>query len=71
MLRLALGSLGVFPAMDVMRRALPMVLSFLKMALVVYIPLVLVVGTYELKAMAAVTRACYDLVCRKHATPIV
>lgn len=52
---LAVGSLAVFPAMDVMRQALPMVLSLLKMALVICIPLVLVFGTYELKALVAVS----------------
>jgi hypothetical protein len=52
---LAVGSLGLFPAMDVVRQALPMVLSFLKMALVICIPLVLVIGTYELKAMVTVS----------------
>jgi hypothetical protein len=52
---LAVGALGMFPAMDVVREALPMVLSFLKMALIICIPLVLVIGTYELKAMVTVS----------------
>lgn len=55
-LGMTMGALGVFPAMDVVRQALPMVLSLLKMALVVCIPLVLVFGTYELKAL--VTASC-------------
>src|SRR3546814_1207428 len=46
---LAVGALAAFPAMDVVRQALPMVLALLKMALVICIPLVLVVGTYDLK----------------------
>ena len=46
---MTVGSLGFFPAMDVVRQALPMVLSLLKMALVICIPLVLLFGTYELK----------------------
>lgn len=54
-LGLAAGSLGFFPAMDVVRQALPMVLSLLKMALVICIPLVLLFGTYELKAVVAVS----------------
>ena len=54
-LGMTMGSLGFFPAMDVVRQALPMVLSLLKMALVVCIPLVLVFGTYELKALVAVS----------------
>ncbi|MFC4160699.1 conjugal transfer protein TraG N-terminal domain-containing protein [Chitinimonas lacunae] len=52
---MALGSLGFFPAMDVVRQALPMVLSLLKMAMVVCIPLVLLIGTYELKAVVTVS----------------
>ncbi|MDR3221158.1 MAG: conjugal transfer protein TraG N-terminal domain-containing protein [Candidatus Accumulibacter sp.] len=54
-LGLAFGSMGFFPAMDVVRQALPMVLSLLKMALIVCIPLVLLVGTYELKALVTVS----------------
>lgn len=54
-LGMTMGALGVFPAMDVVRQALPMVLSLLKMALVVCIPLVLVFGTYELKALVTVS----------------
>jgi hypothetical protein len=54
-LGMTLGALGAFPAMDVLRQALPMVLSFLKMALVICIPLVLVAGTYELKALVTVS----------------
>lgn len=52
---LTAGSLGYFPAMDVMRQALPMVLSFLKMALVICIPLVLIVGAYDLKTVVTVS----------------
>ena len=52
---LAVGSLGFFPAMDVVRQALPMVLSLLKMALVICIPLVLVIGTYDLKTVITVS----------------
>lgn len=55
-LGLTVGSLGFFPAMDVVRQALPMVLSMLKMALVICLPLVLVIGTYDLKTL--VTASC-------------
>lgn len=54
-LGLTAGSLGYFPGMDVVRQAVPMVLSILKMALVICIPLVLVVGTYDLKALVVVS----------------
>ena len=52
---LTVGSLGYFPAMDVVRQALPMVLSLLKMALVICIPLVLLIGTYDLKTVVTVS----------------
>lgn len=52
---LTVGSLGNFPAMDVVRQALPMVLSLLKMALVICIPLVLLIGTYDLKTVVTVS----------------
>ncbi|NWE92409.1 conjugal transfer protein TraG N-terminal domain-containing protein [Pseudomonas reactans] len=52
---LAIGSIAFFPAMDAMRQALPMVLALLKMALVVCIPLVLVIGTYDLKAVVTIS----------------
>lgn len=54
-LGLTVGSLGFFPAMDVLRQALPMVLSLLKMALVICVPLVLVIGTYDLKTLVTVS----------------
>ena len=49
------GSMAYFPAMDVVRQALPMVLSFLKMALTICIPLILVVGTYDLKSLVTIS----------------
>lgn len=52
---LALGSLAYFPAMDAVRQGLPMVLSLLKLALVICIPLVLVIGTYDLKTVVTVS----------------
>ncbi|MGE0371824.1 MAG: conjugal transfer protein TraG N-terminal domain-containing protein [Gammaproteobacteria bacterium] len=55
-LGLTVGSLGFFPAMDVVRQSLPMILSFLKMAIVICIPLVLVFGTYDLRTL--VTASC-------------
>lgn len=54
-LGLTVGSLAFFPAMDVVRQALPMVLTMLKMALVICIPLVLLIGTYDLKTVVTVS----------------
>jgi len=52
---LGVGAVGFFPAMDVVRQALPMVLALLKMALVICIPLVLMIGTYNLKTVVTVS----------------
>ncbi len=60
-LGLTIGSIGYFPAMDVVRQALPMVLSFLKMALVICIPLVLLFGTYDLKSLMTLTSVQFAL----------
>ncbi|MCT1032268.1 conjugal transfer protein TraG N-terminal domain-containing protein, partial [Pseudomonas aeruginosa] len=54
-LGVAMGSLAYFPAMDMVRQALPMVMSFLKMAMVICIPMVLVIGTYQLKVAMTMT----------------
>lgn len=52
---LTVGTLAYFPAMDVVRQALPMVLAALKMALLICIPLVLMFSTYDLKATITVS----------------
>ncbi|WP_417696742.1 conjugal transfer protein TraG N-terminal domain-containing protein [Pseudomonas sp.] len=54
-LGLTVGSVAFFPGMDVVRQALPMLLSFLKMALIICIPLILVIGTYELKTLVTIS----------------
>ncbi|WP_043542234.1 conjugal transfer protein TraG N-terminal domain-containing protein, partial [Pseudomonas aeruginosa] len=54
-LGVAMGSLAYFPAMDMVRQALPMVMSFLKMAMVICIPMVLIIGTYQLKVAMTMT----------------
>ena len=60
-LGLTVGSLGFFPAMDVVRQSLPMVLSFLKMATVICIPLLLIFGTYDLKTVVTITAVQFAL----------
>ncbi|EWH28569.1 conjugal transfer protein TraG N-terminal domain-containing protein [Pseudomonas aeruginosa] len=52
---LSIGSMAFFPAMDALRQALPMVLALLKMALVICIPLVLLIGTYDLKTVVTIS----------------
>jgi hypothetical protein len=54
-LGLATGALGYFPAMDIVRQALPMVLSFLKLGVVICIPMLLLIGTYDLKTVVVVS----------------
>ncbi|WP_296180322.1 conjugal transfer protein TraG N-terminal domain-containing protein [Pseudomonas sp. UBA1879] len=61
-LGVALGSLGYFPAMDMVRQALPMVMAFLKMAMVISMPLVLVVGAYQLKTAMTMTVVFFSLI---------
>lgn len=56
-----MGSLGYFPAMDVVRQALPMILAFLKMALVICIPLTFLVVTVDLKTLMTITCAQFAL----------
>jgi hypothetical protein len=41
--------------MDALRQAVPMVMALLKMALVVCLPLLLVVGTYDLKTLVVLS----------------
>lgn len=52
---LTFGTLAFAPAMDAVRQSLPMVLSLLKMALVVCLPLVLLIGTFDLKTAVILT----------------
>lgn len=54
-LGLSVASLAYFPSMDVMRQALPIILSFIKMALIICIPIVLVIGVYDLKTVITVS----------------
>jgi len=56
------GSIAYFPAMDMVRQALPMVMAFLKMAMVICIPLVLIVGAYQLKVAMTMTVVFFALI---------
>ncbi|WP_288357119.1 conjugal transfer protein TraG N-terminal domain-containing protein [uncultured Pseudomonas sp.] len=58
----AVGSLAYFPAMDSVRQAAPMVMAFIKMALIICIPFVLVLGTYDLKVAMTLTFAQFALI---------
>ncbi|MBS7690736.1 conjugal transfer protein TraG N-terminal domain-containing protein [Pseudomonas lalucatii] len=58
----ALGSMAYFPAMDMVRQALPMVMAFLKMAMVICIPLILIVGAYQLQVAMMMTVVFFALI---------
>ncbi|WJV24428.1 MULTISPECIES: conjugal transfer protein TraG N-terminal domain-containing protein [Pseudomonas] len=59
---IALGSLAYFPAMDMVRQALPMIMAFLKMAMVISIPMVLVVGAYQLSTAMTMSIVFFALI---------
>lgn len=58
---MAVGSLAYFPAMDAIRQGLPMVLSLLKMALVIILPLLFVISTFNIRAFATVSCVYFAL----------
>lgn len=58
----AVGSIAMYPAIDSVRQAAPMVLAFLKMAFIICIPIVLVLGTYDLKVAMTLTFAQFALI---------
>ncbi|KHN52897.1 membrane protein [Dickeya fangzhongdai] len=53
---MTIGGLAYFPAMDVVRQALPMAMSLLKMALIISMPLLLTLATYDIRAF--ITLSC-------------
>nr|WP_218179632.1 conjugal transfer protein TraG N-terminal domain-containing protein [Pseudomonas gingeri] len=61
-LGVALGALGYFPAMDMVRQALPMIMAFLKMAMVICIPIVLIIGAYQLKIAMTMSVVFFSLI---------
>ncbi|EZP05478.1 TPA: conjugal transfer protein TraG N-terminal domain-containing protein [Pseudomonas aeruginosa] len=58
---MAVGSLAYFPAMDVVRQALPMVMSLLKMALIISSPLLFVLATFDIRAFVTVSCVYFAL----------
>lgn len=61
-LGVALGSLAYFPGVDVVRQALPMVMAFLKMAFVICIPIVLIIGAYQLNVAMTMSVVFFALI---------
>jgi len=58
---LGVGSLAYFPAIDVVRQAIPMVMAFLKMTMVICIPLVLIFGTFDLKPVVTMSTVMFAM----------
>ncbi|RMO44709.1 hypothetical protein ALP26_00029, partial [Pseudomonas savastanoi pv. glycinea] len=58
----ALGSVAMYPAIDSVRQAAPMAMAFLKMALIICIPFVLVFGMFDLKVVMTITFAEFALI---------
>lgn len=48
----AISSLAAFPAFDAMRQSLPMIQAFVIMAIVICLPIVTVMGSYDLKVVS-------------------
>jgi len=61
-LGLGLASVAYFPAMDVVRQALPMVMAVLKMALIISIPLVLTFATFDFKSVITVSIVMFAMI---------
>ncbi|RMM09841.1 hypothetical protein ALQ84_200102 [Pseudomonas caricapapayae] len=58
----AAGSLMMYPAMDSVRQAAPMAMAFLKMALIICIPFVLMIGMFDLKVVMTITFSAFALI---------
>ncbi|UMZ10699.1 conjugal transfer protein TraG N-terminal domain-containing protein [Pseudomonas sp. MPFS] len=61
-LGVGVGSLAYFPGMDIVRQALPMVMAFLKMAMVICLPLVLIIGAYQLNVAMTMSVVFFALI---------
>jgi TraG-like protein, N-terminal region. len=60
-LGLGLEGFSFFPKMNAVKTSLPMIQAFLLMAIVICLPLLLVIGTYGLKTLMAVTFGLFAL----------
>ncbi|QLB12790.1 TraG-like protein [Bisgaardia hudsonensis] len=56
------GSIGIFPALDSMRQALPMVQAFALMSVVILLPLIIIMSGYSLKTVITLTFVNFALV---------
>lgn len=58
----AVGSLAIFPGLDAMRQALPMVQAFMMMALVVLIPVITILSGFSIKTVVTLSFVYFALV---------
>ena len=58
----AVGSLAIFPGLDAMRQALPMVQSFMIMALIVLIPVITILSGFSIKAVVTLSFVYFALI---------
>ncbi|WP_065236503.1 conjugal transfer protein TraG N-terminal domain-containing protein [Gallibacterium genomosp. 3] len=58
----AVGSLSIFPALDSMRQALPMVHAFTLISIVILIPLIIIMSGYSLKIIITLTFVHFVLI---------
>ncbi|MGX2956063.1 conjugal transfer protein TraG N-terminal domain-containing protein [Ursidibacter arcticus] len=56
------GSIAIFPALDSMRQALPMVHAFTLMSIVILLPLIIVMSGYSLKTVITLTFVNFGLI---------
>ncbi|OOF39176.1 conjugal transfer protein TraG [Rodentibacter mrazii] len=58
----AVGSLAIFPGLDAMRQALPMVQAFMIMALIILIPIITILSGFSIKTVVTLSFVYFALV---------
>ena len=58
----AVGSLAIFPGLDAMRQALPMVQAFMMMALIILIPVITILSGFSIKTVVTLSFVHFALV---------
>ena len=58
----AVGSLAIFPGLDAMRQALPMVQAFMMMALIILIPVITILSGFSIKTVVTLSFVYFALV---------
>lgn len=58
----AVGSLAIFPGLDAMRQALPMVQAFMIMALIILIPIITILSGFSIKTVVTLSFVYFALI---------